>query len=168
MLFRDVNLNELFRLMQEYDIAETSLSDGKMTVVAKRGKEPVVTESNRLMSYTATYTPPPTAELPKTDPKPADVNHPGKEESTPTVPGKFHSIMAPLVGTFYRSSSPGAESFIDIGDRVKTGDVLCIIEAMKSMNEIQSDVNGVVKEICVENGHMVEFDQVLFKVDTTL
>jgi acetyl-CoA carboxylase biotin carboxyl carrier protein len=69
-----------------------------------------------------------------------------------------------MVGTFYRSGSPGAKSFVDVGDTVKEGDTLCIIEAMKLMNEIESDKAGVVKAILVENGQPVEFGQPLFVI----
>jgi len=70
-----------------------------------------------------------------------------------------------MVGTFYRSPEPGAEAYVKPGSRVAPGQVVCIIEAMKIMNEIESDVAGVVKELCVENGQPVEFGQVLYRVD---
>lgn len=73
-----------------------------------------------------------------------------------------HAVKAPMVGTFYRSGSPGAAAFVDIGQTVKKGETLCIIEAMKLMNEIESDGDGVVKAILSENGQPVEFDQPLF------
>jgi acetyl-CoA carboxylase biotin carboxyl carrier protein len=75
-----------------------------------------------------------------------------------------HLVKSPMVGTFYRSGSPGAKPFIEIGDTVKEGDPLCIIEAMKLMNEIESDKAGVVKAILVENGQPVEFGQPLFVI----
>ena len=75
-------------------------------------------------------------------------------------------VKAPLVGTYYSSSKPSAPPFINIGDKVKKGDTICIIEAMKIFNEIESDVTGVVKEICVENGNPVEFDQTIIKVSS--
>ncbi|MCX7896825.1 MAG: acetyl-CoA carboxylase biotin carboxyl carrier protein [Rhodocyclaceae bacterium] len=75
-----------------------------------------------------------------------------------------HLIRAPMVGTFYRAGSPGAPAFVEIGQAVKKGDTLCIIEAMKLMNEIESDVDGVVKAILVENGQPVEYDQPLFVI----
>lgn len=71
------------------------------------------------------------------------------------------SITSPLVGTFYRAKSPKDKPYINVGDRVSKGDVICMIEAMKTMNEIKADKEGIVKEICVENGDMVEYDQVL-------
>jgi len=73
-------------------------------------------------------------------------------------------VKSPMVGTFYRSGSPGAKPFVEVGDTVKEGDALCIIEAMKLMNEIESDKAGVVKAILVENGQPVEFGQPLFVI----
>ena len=74
-------------------------------------------------------------------------------------------IKSPMVGTFYRSPEPGAEPYVKPGSRVAAGQVVCIIEAMKIMNEIESDVAGVIKELAVENGQPVEFGQVLYRVD---
>ena len=78
---------------------------------------------------------------------------------------QFFSVNSPLVGTFYRSPSPEEEPFVETGDRVEVGDTLCIIEAMKVMNEITSDVEGKIKEIMVKNGHPVEYDQELFLIE---
>src|SRR5262245_34167209 len=75
-----------------------------------------------------------------------------------------HIVKSPMVGTFYRSPSPGAEAFVDIGDRVSPGDTLCIIEAMKLLNEIEADQGGAVKEIYVENGQPVEYGEPLFLI----
>lgn len=80
-----------------------------------------------------------------------------------TASGKM--IKSPFVGTFYRSSQPGSQPFVSVGQRIKKGDVLCIVEAMKLMNEIESEVDGVIKEVLVENEHPVEFDQPLFIVE---
>jgi acetyl-CoA carboxylase biotin carboxyl carrier protein len=73
-----------------------------------------------------------------------------------------HAVKAPMVGTFYRSSAPGAQSFVEVGQTVKAGDTLCIIEAMKLMNEIEADASGVIKAILAENGQPVEYGQPLF------
>jgi acetyl-CoA carboxylase biotin carboxyl carrier protein len=79
-----------------------------------------------------------------------------------TVPEpEGHLVKSPMVGTFYRAASPGAKPFVEVGDPVQAGDTLCIIEAMKLMNEIESDKSGVVKQILVENGQPVEFGQPL-------
>jgi acetyl-CoA carboxylase biotin carboxyl carrier protein len=74
-------------------------------------------------------------------------------------------VSAPMVGTFYSSSSPGAAPYVQVGDRVSEGDTLCIIEAMKMMNQIEADVSGVIKSIRVQNGEPVEYGQTLFVID---
>jgi len=76
-----------------------------------------------------------------------------------------HMVKSPFVGTFYRSASPGADAFAEVGMRVKKGQTLCIVEAMKLMNEIESDRDGVIREILIENGQPVEFDQALFVIE---
>ena len=76
-----------------------------------------------------------------------------------------HSVKSPFVGTFYRSASPGSDAFTEVGSRVKKGQTLCIVEAMKLMNEIESDRDGVIREILAENGQPVEFDQALFVIE---
>jgi len=79
-------------------------------------------------------------------------------------PANFHEIKSPIVGTFYRAPAPDADSYVNIGDMVSTGSVLCIIEAMKLMNEIESDINGKIVKILVENGRPVEYNQPLFLI----
>ena len=76
-----------------------------------------------------------------------------------------HSVKSPMVGTFYRSSSPGAAPFVQVGDSVKEGDTLCIIEAMKILNEIESDKSGTVKQVLCENGQAVEYGQALYIIE---
>lgn len=78
---------------------------------------------------------------------------------------KYHEIRSPIVGTFYRAPAPDAEAFIEVGQQVSTGTVLCIVEAMKLMNEIESDVSGKVAKVLVENGTPVEYNQVLFLIE---
>lgn len=76
-----------------------------------------------------------------------------------------HTVKSPMVGTFYRASSPGAKSFVEVGQTVKEGDTLCIIEAMKILNEIESDKSGVIKQVLMENGQAVEFGAPLFVIE---
>jgi acetyl-CoA carboxylase biotin carboxyl carrier protein len=76
-----------------------------------------------------------------------------------------HTVKSPMVGSFYRSSSPGAKAFVDVGDTVAEGDTICIIEAMKILNEIEADKGGVIKKIMVENGAAVEYGQPLFVIE---
>jgi len=78
---------------------------------------------------------------------------------------KYHEIRSPIVGTFYRAPAPGAEPYVKEGDKIKKGQVLCIVEAMKVMNEIESDISGTVVEILAENGQPVEYNQPLFLID---
>lgn len=93
---------------------------------------------------------------------------PGPAPAAPQAESKnFLEIKSPMVGTFYKSPSPDASPFVDIGGAVKVGDVLCIIEAMKLMNEIKSEVRGKVVDVLVENGDPIEFGQVLFLVEPT-
>lgn len=90
-----------------------------------------------------------------------------EEKKTTKKPDKkYHEIRSPIVGTFYRAPSPGAPPFVEIGTKVKKGQVLCIVEAMKVMNEIESDVNGTIVDILVKNAEPVEYNQTLFLIDT--
>ena len=77
-------------------------------------------------------------------------------------------MKSPMVGTFYRSSAPGAKAFVEVGQTVKEGDTLCIIEAMKLLNEIESDASGVIKAVLVENGQPVEYGEPLFVIDESV
>jgi acetyl-CoA carboxylase biotin carboxyl carrier protein len=92
---------------------------------------------------------------------------PGAAPAEPVAPvaPEGHTVKSPMVGTFYRSASPGAAAFVEIGDTVAQGDTLCIVEAMKLMNEIEADATGTIKAILVENGQAVEFGQPLFVIE---
>ena len=87
---------------------------------------------------------------------------PGGAPAEPEAPQEGHVIRSPMVGTFYRSSAPGTKAFVEVGQAVKSGDTLCIIEAMKLLNEIEADRDGTVKAILVENGQPVEYGEPLF------
>ena len=90
-----------------------------------------------------------------------------EESPRPEPKANLLEVKSPMVGTYYGAPEPGAKPFVAAGARISKGDVLCIIEAMKIMNEIESEFSGVVKDILVENGHPVEYGQVLFRVDPT-
>jgi acetyl-CoA carboxylase biotin carboxyl carrier protein len=168
MIFKDIDIDNLFKLMEQHDVAEVTLRDGKIEVEVKRKHEPVVMSPGTVIAgsmesingvqevRTAE------AAAPEVPNKAADPSPPVEK----TAADDYHSIEAPLVGTFYRSPSPDSDPFVEVGTKVKKGQTLCIVEAMKSMNEIPSDVSGIVREICVENSDMVEFEQVLFKIET--
>ena len=87
-----------------------------------------------------------------------------QEIATPLPKNGFHKIKAPMIGTYYQASEPNAEAFVKVGDPVSEGDTLCIIEAMKMMNKIECDIDGVVERILIQNGDPVEYDEVLFLI----
>ena len=111
----------------------------------------------------------PVAPLPSPVPQPQEVpfvpTQPAPGPAAQPDPSTQHSIKAPIVGTFYSAPSPDADPFVSVGDRVNPGDVLCIIEAMKLMNEIECEVSGTIKQILIENAQPVEYDQPLFVIE---
>ncbi|MCP4217486.1 MAG: acetyl-CoA carboxylase biotin carboxyl carrier protein [bacterium] len=162
MMFKekDIDIKQLFHLMKEHDISDFTLKDGKTEIMIKRNghshtdspQPPVLETSNPVPAVTDKQADEPAKENPELQPN-------------KTPPDNLHPIKAPLVGTFYRSPSPETDAFVEVGDSFAPGDVLCIVEAMKSMNEIQAETSGIIKEICIENGQLVEYDQVMFKID---
>lgn len=117
----------------------------------------------------AKFTPPPAAPTPVIA-APLPVGTPGANGVSVATPPlasepEGHVVKSPMVGTFYRSPSPGAAAFIELGQTVKPGDTLCIIEAMKLLNEVEAEVGGTVKQILVENGQPVEYGQPLFVIE---
>ena len=141
-------LKKLIDLVQESGIAELEITEGEEKVKIVKGG--VVSVSPGPAPVAA-----PAASLAPTAAAPA-----APPEAAPAVEG--HVVKAPMVGTFYRSPSPDAKAFVEVGQVVKEGEVICIIEAMKLMNEIDSDAAGTVKAILVENGQPVEYGQPLF------
>lgn len=170
MKIKDIDIKQLFELMKEHDIAEISLKEGKTIVEVKRNKEPAFVNAGPDISFVnQTSANAPETGLTKTGAKTKETLVEQKQPEPSTAPESivenYHAVTAPLVGTFYRAPTPDEDPFVEVGDQVNSGDVLCVVEAMKSMNEIQSDVSGVVKEICADNSDLVEFDQVLFKIE---
>jgi acetyl-CoA carboxylase biotin carboxyl carrier protein len=147
-------LKKLIDLVQESGIAELEITEGEEKVKIVKGG--VVTVS----PLAPMAAPPPPAEA---RPAPAAVPAPAPAAETPAGQ-EGHVVKAPMVGTFYRSPSPDAKPFVEVGQTIKEGDTICIIEAMKLMNEIEADASGVVKAILVENGQPVEYGQALFIV----
>jgi acetyl-CoA carboxylase biotin carboxyl carrier protein len=142
-------LKKLIDLVQESGIAELEITEGEEKVkIVKGGVVSLVTQ-------VAPAAPPPLLVAPEAKSAAA----PGAE---PAAGQEGHVVKAPMVGTFYRSPSPDAKAFVEVGQSVKEGDTICIIEAMKLMNEIEADASGVVKAILVENGQPVEYGQPLF------
>jgi acetyl-CoA carboxylase biotin carboxyl carrier protein len=142
-------LKALIDLVEKSGIAELEITEGeeKVRIAKHGGAAPAPT-------YVHPAPPAPQAAPVTAAPAPAEAAAPAEPEG--------HAVKAPMVGTFYRSSAPGAQSFVEVGQTVKSGDTLCIIEAMKLMNEIEADASGVIKAILVENGQPVEYGQPLF------
>ncbi|MEM0912052.1 MAG: acetyl-CoA carboxylase biotin carboxyl carrier protein [Pseudomonadota bacterium] len=146
-------IKKLISLVEESGIAELEITEGEESVRISRGV---------VQPAPVHYAPPPAmAAQPAVPAAPV----PAETAAEPSVTTTGHVIKSPMVGTFYRSSSPESAAFVEIGDSVKKGDTLCIVEAMKMMNQIECDKDGVIKEICVDNQEAVEFDQPLFVIE---
>lgn len=144
-------LKKLIDLVEESGIAELEVTEGEEKVrIAKH------TAASAQMSYVTQL---PSA--PAAAPAPAAAAPAAAAPAVPAQP-EGNVVKSPMVGTFYRSSAPGAKPFAEVGQSVNVGETLCLIEAMKLMNEIESDASGVIKAILVENGQPVEFGQPLF------
>jgi len=98
-------------------------------------------------------------------PAPTAGGAPSVQAAAEPPPSNLKEITSPMVGTFYRAPAPDAPAYVDVGSKVSPGETLCIIEAMKLMNELECEISGTIREICIENGQPVEFGQVLFRVD---
>ena len=141
-------LKKLIDLVQESGIAELEITEGEEKVKIVKGG---------VVSVSAA----PVMAMPAAPPAAVPASAAAPSES-PDASQEGHVVKAPMVGTFYRSPSPDAKVFVEVGQAVKEGDTICIIEAMKLMNEIEADVAGIVKAILVENGQPVEYGQPLF------
>jgi acetyl-CoA carboxylase biotin carboxyl carrier protein len=152
-------LKKLIDLVQESGIAELEITEGEEKVKIVKGGEATVTP---LAPATAPAKPAAgaAAPAPATPAAPAA----GAAPEAPAAPSG-HVVKAPMVGTFYRSASPEAKPFVEVGQNVKSGETVCIIEAMKLMNEIEADATGMIKAILVENGQPVEYGQPLFIIE---
>ena len=148
-------LKTLIDLVSESGISELEVTEGEGKVRIVKNAPPVYVQPSAAQ-YAAPAMGAPLA-------APAHVGETAAAPAAPAAP-QGHVVTSPMVGTFYRAPSPGADPFVQVGDTVKEGQTLCIIEAMKLLNEIESDVAGVVKEILVENGQAVEYGQPLFVV----
>jgi acetyl-CoA carboxylase biotin carboxyl carrier protein len=143
-------LKTLIDLVQQSGIAELEITEGEEKVRISRGVPGAVVHSM-----------PQPGTVYMTAPAMQPAAETAAEAAAPAEP-QGHAIKSPMVGTFYRQSAPDAKPFVEVGQAVKTGETVCIIEAMKLLNEIEADRDGVIKEILVENGQPVEYGQPLF------
>jgi acetyl-CoA carboxylase biotin carboxyl carrier protein len=145
-------VKKLIELLEESGISEIEIHEGEESVRISRGNNQLIAGqvTQPAFQYAPTFqTPAPIAEI----------------KAAPVVEPSRHIFKSPMVGTFYRQASPTAKPFVNIGDTVNKGDILCIIEAMKMMNQIESDAKGTIKAINLENGHATEFGQALFVIE---
>jgi acetyl-CoA carboxylase biotin carboxyl carrier protein len=157
MKFKDIDIERLLELMKKYKTGEIILKDGKTSIEVRN-----MSYSRRHDRLDESFEPGLTNDQAAEKEPEREV---GQEMAAQESTNNYTEIKAPLVGTFYRASAPGEDPFVELGDRVNVGDTLCIVEAMKNMNEIESDVDGIVREICIQNAEMVEYDQILLKIE---
>mgnify|MGYP001827099435 CR=1 FL=1 len=151
-------VKKLIELLEESNIDEIEIKEGEESVRISRNAGQTIMAAPQMPMYA------PPAPVPAPAPAPA-AEAPSAApagESAPATSG--HVVKSPMVGTFYRSPSPTSPSFAEVGQSVKVGDVICIVEAMKMMNQIEADKSGTIEAILVENGEPVEFDQPLFSI----
>jgi acetyl-CoA carboxylase biotin carboxyl carrier protein len=146
-------VKKLIELLEESGIAEIEIHEGEESVRISRGNSAAVAPM-------AHYPQPYYDAIPQQQILKNDATHVHESKNH-----NEHLFKSPMVGTFYRKSSPTAKPFVSIGDKVNKGDILCIIEAMKMMNQIEADTKGVIKAIKVEDGQPIEFGQTLFVID---
>ena len=145
-------LKTLIDLVSDSNVSELEITEaeGKVRIVKSSGA-PMMMQQPVMNTAAVTAIQPTSAAVSASEPTPAVAS--------------MHAVKSPMVGTFYRSASPGAKPFVEVGDIVKEGDTICIIEAMKILNEIESDKSGVVSKILCQNGQAVEYGQPLFLID---
>lgn len=144
-------LEKLAKLMTDSELTEMQLEDQEQSIVLKREKQTVTAQQVMPVADTQVIV---------TEQKTESV-----QNNTNDVPKEGKAIKSPMVGTFYKAASPDAPAFVEVGSLVAQGEVVCIIEAMKLMNEIESDFSGKVVKICVDDGQPVEYGQVLMYIE---
>jgi len=142
-------VKKLIELLEESGLSEIEITEGDDKVrITKGGKQVPQRNIVETIQESETLTPN------------ENIDEHAKQKNN----AEFHEVKAPMIGTYYQSPEPDAEAFVKVGDPISDGDTLCIIEAMKMMNKIESDVSGTIERIMIQNGDPVEFDQVLFLV----
>jgi len=157
-------LKELIEFLIEKDIAEFELERGDVKVRIKRGAESSGVSAGHDARFFAVHAAPPPAGDPAAAPVPISAVPVIPKAAEPKIEEELSKVRSPIVGTFYESPSPGSPPFVKPGDKVEVGQVLCIVEAMKLMNEIESDVAGEVVKKLVANGQPIEYGQELFAI----
>ena len=164
---KDLDLLKIFDSMKVNGISEVIIKEGSKIYEVRRGgfKQNVVAGAAQPVQSASVVAQPAVQGVVN---QPAAAAEKGvaevKHESPAQSRSDLYELKSPLVGTYYSSPKPGAPSFVEVGDKVKKGQKLCIVEAMKTFNEIDSEVDGIIEEICVKNEELVEFGKVLFRI----
>jgi acetyl-CoA carboxylase biotin carboxyl carrier protein len=177
-------IRELIHMVAQSGVAEVEIEEDDFKLVVRKNASTVMLQPSMMAGYAMNYGQPmypqapppppvpaypqPPAAQPQPTAPPQPTSAPAEEEEEETAPAPSEDgtvVRAPIVGTYYAAAAPDADPFVQVGDTVKPGDVLCIIEAMKLMNEIESEMAGTVRQILVENAEPVEYDQPLFVID---
>jgi acetyl-CoA carboxylase biotin carboxyl carrier protein len=157
-------ISSLLKLLKDNDVTDFKLERSGERISLKRGAERIVQAPVAVQPLQAAIQSPsqvvqaPVQSL-------APVPNPTEASATPSASSNIEEIKSPMVGTFYTKAAPDADVYVSVGDIVKKGDTLCIIEAMKIMNEIESEKSGRIVEICLEDGQMAEYEEPLFKIE---
>jgi len=152
-------VKKLIELLEESGIGEIEIKEGEESVRISRGVSGTLAGP-----APAPYAAPPPAAPAATTPPPSAPPSESETDASARPATSGTIVKSPMVGTFYRSPSPSSAAFVEVGKTVKAGDVLCIVEAMKMMNQIEAEVSGTIEAVLVENGEPVEFDQPLFSI----
>lgn len=179
-LFSLDELSKLVKILEQHEVSEFELERGDEKIRLRRGPQQV------MVSTTSSLHPGVLAQHQTTAHQVAQPVVTPSASATPTsrvditpiadqpmkngkgVGAAYHEVKSPMVGTFYKRPAPDAKAYVEIGSTVKKGDVLCIVEAMKLMNEIEADVSGRVVEVCLNDAQMCEYGEVLFRIDTAI
>ena len=165
------DIQDLIKLINKTDISEFKLREGEFEITIRtkdyhKGKPAAIPPPQQVISVPATpvaaipnYQTPPPVEVPAVDAAPVDTGTPAAANTN------YIEVKSPIVGTFYRSSAPEKPVYAKVGDRIEVGDIVCIVEAMKLFNEIESEVSGTIVKVLIEDASPVEYDQPLFLVD---
>ena len=153
-------LQELIRMVSKSDLTVFKFKDAEVEVTIKTGKEPRVIEASPIAQYQIPLQQPMLAPAQSAAPAANSVSTP-----TESPKGNYLEIKSPMVGTFYRAAGPDKPPYVQVGDSVESGKTVCMIEAMKLFNEIESEVKGTIVKVMVEDATPVEYDQVLFLVE---
>ena len=157
-------VRKLIDLLESSGVDEIEIHEGEESVRVSRHRAPPAAPVHHYHAAPAGGVPPAPAPASAGGPAPGAAAPPDTGTDSQLPPG--YVVTSPMVGTFYQASSPGSKPFVSVGQRVAPGDTLCIIEAMKILNQIESEVAGEVKAIIAENGHPVEYGEPLFVIDT--